>query len=264
LSKLFTLSKKLFGYYYRKLLNINTILQKMTAGIILAVSLQTQNKKGILMKKFFLAVAMVLFSQVHAGTILSPTAVVSSNMGEYDSVSYGFHNMYDQSGLSTPFVSGTTNFDTFVSNGVTHIADDSRSWLSRPGVFNGYVTFDLGGIYDVTKLVLWNGASGISASPNNFSFATSLTSDFSLSTSVGTFTGQGANYDATVYDVTESNARYVRMNIGGNFGNGCCTAIGEIAFDVGPPASTNVPEPTSVALLGLGLIAAFAGARRKL
>ncbi len=204
------------------------------------------------MKQFLcLSVCLFCFSTAQAGVILSGGSVIDSSMGEY-SASYQFGNMLDQSGLSNTYISGVTDFNTFTSSGVTHSGGDSNSWLSASGVYSGYVTFDLGAEYSIEDFVMWNGASGISASVNGFSLTTSLFSDFSVSTLVGNFSGHQSNYGATVYDMLNTTARYVRLDITGNFGNGCCTAIGDIAFNVNSVKS--VPEPTSIILLSLGLV----------
>jgi hypothetical protein len=203
------------------------------------------------MKKTFLGLSLaVLYSASQAGTILSATDVTESTMGELAPV-YAEANMMNQSGLSLNYVSGVTDFDAFIAAGVTHAGGDNTSWLNNRDR-SGYVVFDLGAAYNVRQFAMWNGASGISASVNGFSLSTSMSGDFGSAFSAGAFTGHQNHYGATVYDMGDSMARYVKLTIDGNFGNQCCVAIGEIAFDV-TPQSSDVPEPASMALLGLGL-----------
>ncbi len=213
-------------------------------------------------KKLKLALALVFASGIaNAGQILSGGTVISNTMGVYPWPHSPVTDMLDQSGLSANYVSGVTNFATFTSSGVTHSGGDMNSWLSASGVYSGSLIFDLGAAYNVQQFAMWNGASGISASVARFSLETSLLADFSVSNAVGSFTGHQSHYGATVYDMTDTYARYVRMNIAGNFGNGCCTAIGDIAFDV--TQGNNVPEPIGAALVGLGLVGLGAIRRRK-
>lgn len=183
----------------------------------------------------------------HAGVILSVDSVVENSMGEHGCCG-SLANMMNQQGLNSTYDSGITDFNTFTTSGVTHSGGDNTSWLSDSGVYSGYLIFDLGAAYSVENFAMWNGASGISASVNGFSLSTSLFSDFSVSTLAGNFNGHQAHFGANVYDMTDSIARYVRLDIDGNFGNSCCTAIGDIAFDV-----ASVPEPANLAVLVLGL-----------
>lgn len=218
------------------------------------------------MKKLKIKAALVLaclstlaaFS-AQAGTIIDLGTVVQNTMGEYGSGYGAISKLSNHSYLSSDFTSGITDYDSYVSSGVTHTQSDATGWLSSSGVYSGSLTFDLGAEYDLLKMAMWNSADGLSASGNQFSVYTSDDSTFATSTFVGSFTGQQINTAANSYVLADSTARYVRLDIANNFGNSCCTEIGFIGFDA---ASASVPEPTTTALLGLGLLG-FAVSRRK-
>lgn len=207
------------------------------------------------MKKFISAVAcsLALFgSQASAGVIIDAT-VIGNTMGSYAGLG-STANLSNHAYLSSNYISGQTDFNTYLASAPTHAEGDSYSWLSAQGTYSGALTFDLGGVFNIQQLAMWNGAGGISASVNHFTVQTSLDSTFSNFSQVGSFTGQQDNYLGTAYDLTDSTARYVRISILDNFGNGCCSAVGALAFDVTPVSA--VPEPGSMALIGGGLLAA--------
>ena len=191
-----------------------------------------------------------------AGVILSPTAVVSNSMGETQSTIDATRN---GSGLSIPFTSGVSDFDTYLALSPLHewIFTDGSEWFSTAGVTQGTIVYDLGALYSVNRLALWNEEfSGI----QTMGVETANNAAFVGAASVGNFlpvdSPFDASYPAQVFDVADSVARYIRLTLTGPQvpNRGTYVSMGEIAFDVTPAA---VPEPVTLSLLGLGLGAAY-------
>jgi hypothetical protein len=135
-----------------------------------------------------------------------------------------------------------------------------NEWFAPGGVNTSTIDYDLGDNYDILRLALWNEEhSGIS----RMSVYTSNDAAFGVATLVGVFgvtdNPFGADYAAEVFSLAPTNARYVRVqafgpNVPFDFD---AVSMGEIAFDV-------VPEPSTFALLGLGLgLVGVAGRRRR-
>lgn len=61
-------------------------------------------------------------------------------------------NVTNQSGLSASYVSGTTDFDSYVAT-TTHTGADSNAWRFTPPT--GFIAFDLGASYTLDALALW-------------------------------------------------------------------------------------------------------------
>ncbi len=215
------------------------------------------------MKILFISLFVFLFSGViNAGVIVSPVSVINNDFGVFSPI-YSQDNMINQSTLSTGFVSGVTDFNTYaLGNPTANCNNCSPYYFGQSGILTGNIDFDLGSIFSINQFGLWNGSfRGITA----VEIFTSLAADFATSTSVGTFnpTFSGdANLDESlqVFDLIDTNAQYVRLNIS-NFATNILGIAG-VAFDVNSSV-TVVPEPASLALMGLGLVGLGFTRRRK-
>ncbi|MBN8532026.1 MAG: hypothetical protein J0L97_09235, partial [Alphaproteobacteria bacterium] len=95
--------------------------------------------------------------------------------------------LLDQSGLSSNYVSGVTNFETFTSSNPTHLGTSGTP--STSGYFalaGAFVDIDLGSTLTLTKLALWNDNDyqGV----KNFNLLISDNALFTGATSLGSFT----------------------------------------------------------------------------
>jgi len=95
-----------------------------------------------------------------AGVILSPTAVLSTDLGTFNN-EVPLENMINQSGLDKPFDSGVTDFDDYFNTPPEPFgqANYLNNWQSEV-VFDlpvtGYVDFDLGQTYAIDRLAIWS------------------------------------------------------------------------------------------------------------
>ncbi len=96
----------------------------------------------------------------HATAILSPVEVLGTDLG-VSRTDTPLVNMINQSGLDKPFTSGVTNFDAYFNEGdpAWGHANYLNNWNSNFS-FNlplmGYVDFDLGDIYRIDRVAIWN------------------------------------------------------------------------------------------------------------
>lgn len=201
-----------------------------------------------------LAVAACVSQVVHAGVIAAPVAVVADTMG---TAAGSTANLINQSGLSTGYVSGVTDFASYIGGGPTHVLNSATTaWASNSGPTLGYLDFDLGSVLSIQNFALWT--QGNTNAVNSFTLFSALDPGFTMSlANLGSFNA-AIGLNAQTFAVS-GNGEFVRLQINSIHG-GPNVNIGEVAFDVA--AASTVPEPASIALLGLGLLG-FGISRRK-
>lgn len=198
-----------------------------------------------------------------AQEIIAPTSAAINSGGP------GFGSINDtrnQSGLSSNYVSGVTNFDAYIATNPTHtLVFSGAEWFSNIGS-SATVTYDLGSIFSIDRFALWNeevsgiGTFDLFTSTNGVDFASILTAS-------PVNNPDGSAYGAQIFDFAATDARYARLAMSNcpqapSSFNSC--AIGEVAFRTAAVAGA-VPEPGTWAmmLLGFGAIGSSMRRRRK-
>jgi hypothetical protein len=123
-------------------------------------------------------------------------------------------NTLDQAGLSAGFASGVTDFDAYIASNPTHtFVFPGFEWFSDPGT-SAQVTYDLGALYSIDKLALWNEESGGIGLLDLFYSDDGIT--FSgLASGLLPTDNILAAYRADVFTFGAVNGRYVRFDMSG-------------------------------------------------
>lgn len=218
--------------------------------------------------KFHFVVAMVcvLSSAGFAGVLLSPVSATASLPTETTYPNCTPERMVDQSGLVTPFVSGVTEYASYMAGDPRHESlFQDGAYLSENDRFGQGVllTFDLGESYIIEHVVIWNGALNKADGKEGIKGATIYFSEFwdfsvfeSLGVDVPQVTDPTVPFSAYVINLrAPPTARYIRIDVATNHGNPGHYSVSEVAFGV-------VPEPMTAVLLGFGAIGLLKRGRR--
>ena len=210
----------------------------------------------------------VLATSLDATPIRSPVSAVVNAGGEFDS-DRDIGNTIDQSGLSVGFTSGVTDFDAYLATNPTHtVRAIGQEYFTVEGNTAAVITYDLGAVYTVDRLALWNeefsgiGLLDVFSSTDNINFS-------QVAAGIVPFDNPlGPAYPAEIFALTTTDAQYIRFDISNspqpNGSNRLLVGIGEVAFSAAAPAVNPIPEPSSFGLLGLGLAAIGVSHRRKM
>ena len=201
--------------------------------------------------------AGIAYAAAPPGTIIAPTAATINAGGP------GFGpitNTIDQSGLSSTYVSGVTNFNSYIASNPTHsLIFSGNEWFSNQGTTSAQVTYDFGSVVTITALALWNeDASGIGKLKLS-------AAGYGTFLNVSPFDGPiNVDYPAQVFTFSAVTTQFVTFDMSGcpqtNGAFQAC-AIGEVAFQAG----NVVPEPATWALMisGFGLAGLALRTRRR-
>lgn len=197
-----------------------------------------------------------------AGIIRSPTAAVAASGSLFGSP----NDTINQSGLSSGFTSGVTDFDTYDPTNVSHAGGFSGVWISGNGFLTPpqFMTYDLGSSFAIERVAFWQ-QGGTGSQINAFEiFADDDGSPVDdLGTSIGAFNPTMGTTFGQVFNITDVSTQFLHMRItSGQHGTSTRPAIGEFAVDQ-TVASTPVPEPSTYALFLTGLAAVGIMNRRR-
>ena len=185
------------------------------------------------------ALLLVGAQSVNAGVIRGAVGVLSNSMGTGDG---SIANTFNQTGLSAAYVSGVTDYDTYVA---THPTNNSaNAWASPRGPALGFIDYDLGAVFNLTSFALWtqNNINGI----RDFEILV----DGILAGSFVAAQEAAANIAVQKFDFAALSGQVVRLNVLSIYG-GLNVNIGEVAFESDVAA---VPMPAPLALVGLGIL----------
>lgn len=211
------------------------------------------------------AAGLLLGSPAAAGVLTYTGTVLSAPAGSFGLVA---PRLFDESGLSATYANGVTGFTQYAASGVTHLGSSTTNGTGFLAPAGATVDIDLGQNLLVSSLALWNDndAQGV----RNFSLSIADNASFANAISLGSFVAQYGYQNtflsytkgtaAQVFDLNDAVGRYVRIKFETAY-SGSNINVGELVF--GAQAPREIPEPDTLALTGLGMLAVARCRRRK-
>jgi len=230
---------------------MKTTCRRITGRMLPVISLQVL---------IGLVVTFGLFIPSTYGKYIIQPVSVTAQLPMGAQANFGAHQLINQSGLSVGYTSGVTDFNTYITSGVTHTSlPINTRWASTANNPFGNLDFDLGGAFTIKKLAFWNMGGDSASGVVNFSLFADDNAAFSSPTLLGSFTadpftGPFAAVVPEVFSFPATSADFVRLRITSNHGS-IVTQAGEVAFEI-------VPEPGTLGLLGLGGVMVIVRRRR--
>jgi hypothetical protein len=106
-----------------------------------------------------LGIALGLAATLQAGVLLSPVAVTETDLGTND-LATPLVSMINHAGIDKPFTSGVTDFEAYFTTGAPAFAQAGPgewwSGLDFSLPVEGHLDFDLGTVYTIDRLAIWN------------------------------------------------------------------------------------------------------------
>ena len=165
----------------------------------------------------------------------------------------------NQSGLSTGYVSGVTDFNTYLAGNPTHAIAAPNTWFSAQLNTTGNFDMGLGGLFGIQSMALWNESQGVGQGIQRFNLFADTQASFATAVLLGTFSAVEGITTAEVFNFAPTSASHVRVQVLSNHGNPNFTGAMEFAFNSAP---IDVAEPGTLGILSLGLVG-LGFARRK-
>ncbi len=218
-------------------------------------------------KSTYLASLVILLSPLAANAvpIVAPVSA-SADVAGLDTASPA--NTINQSGLASGYVAGVTDFDTYTASvATTGSGGFTAIYLPLPVDFLATLTYGFGASVGIQSIGVWNNTgtstSGIDAI-SGFNLFADNDGIFGNGTTslLGSFSMAPRSFGTTPADVFSFGAvttPYVHLVITGTQA-GRRPGINEVVFEA---ASVTVPEPSTLALLGIGLFGMGLARRRK-
>ncbi len=200
------------------------------------------------------AAILVSGAVAHGAVMIQPTSITSAT--PLFNSNFQLTNMINQDGLSTPYVSGVTDYAAYLASVPTQASNPLSQYAVQSEAASVIYEFDLGQSYTLTKFIYWNGPASLSTRVTTVTISVSSSPTFATLTNLGRYTSTpsaGHPVAAEGFNLTQGTGQYVRLQV--TNAGGPRTLIGEVAFAA-------IPEPSTALMSVFGGLALMRRSRR--